>query len=172
MPAALAQAGPEAAALELARLVEAFGQDAVAVELWDHADPLDGERNDALAALSARSHLPTVATNAAHFATPERRPLATALAAVRARRSLDELDGWLPGGATAHLRSGAEQSRRFHARHPGAVERAAELGRGCAFDLALVAPALPRSQESLLRYEEYSIPSKPNLPLGRSSRQS
>src|SRR5205823_3016202 len=33
VPAALAEAGPEAAALELARLVEAFGRDAVAVEL-------------------------------------------------------------------------------------------------------------------------------------------
>ena len=38
-----------------------------------------------------------VATNNVHYATPARRPLATALAAVRARRSLDELDGWLPG---------------------------------------------------------------------------
>ena len=39
-----------------------------------------------------------VATNNVHYATPARRPLATALAAVRARRSLDEIDGWLPGG--------------------------------------------------------------------------
>ena len=80
-----------------------------------------------------------VATNNVHYATPARRPLATALAAVRARRSLDELDPWLPGGAGAHLRSGAEQARRF-ARYPGVVEPAAELGRACAFDLALVAP--------------------------------
>src|SRR5205814_6078047 len=68
--------------------------------------------------------------------------LATALAAVRARRSLDEIDGWLPAAATAHLRSGAEQVRRF-VRYPGVVERAAELGRQCAFDLRLVAPNLP-----------------------------
>ena len=60
---------------------------------------------------------------------PARRPLATALAAVRARRSLDELDGWLPAAGGAHLRSGAEQARRF-ARYPGVVERAAELGPG------------------------------------------
>ena len=39
-----------------------------------------------------------VATNNVHYATPARRPLATALAAVRARRSLDEIDGWLPAG--------------------------------------------------------------------------
>ncbi len=47
-----------------------------------------------------------------------------------------------PPAATAHLRSGAEQARRF-ARYPGAVERAAELGAACAFDLQLVAPDLP-----------------------------
>ncbi|HKY68328.1 MAG TPA: error-prone DNA polymerase, partial [Acidimicrobiales bacterium] len=68
--------------------------------------------------------------------------LATAMAAMRARRSLDDLDGWLPACAGAHLRSGDEQARRF-ARWPGAVELAAELGRACAFDLALVAPQLP-----------------------------
>ena len=50
-----------------------------------------------------------------------RRRLATAMAAVRARRSLDEIDGWLPGAAGAHLRSGDEQARRF-ARWPGAVD--------------------------------------------------
>src|SRR5207237_6143586 len=82
------------------------------------------------------------AANFVHYAASVRRPLATALAAVRARRSLDQLDGWLPAGATAHLCSGAEQARRF-ARFPGVVERAAELGRACAFDLRLVAPNLP-----------------------------
>ncbi|HEX9257890.1 MAG TPA: error-prone DNA polymerase, partial [Acidimicrobiales bacterium] len=57
-------------------------------------------------------------------------------------RSLDELDPWLPAAAGAHLRSGHEQRRRF-ARYPGVVEQAAAIGRACAFDLALVAPALP-----------------------------
>ena len=60
---------------------------------------------------------------------------------VRAGHCTD-LDGWTPPAATAHLRSGAEQARRF-ARWPGAVETAAELGRACAFDLRLVAPGLP-----------------------------
>src|SRR5436309_444651 len=64
------------------------------------------------------------------------------MAAVRARRSLDDLDGWLPPAATAHLRSGGEQARKF-ARYPGAVERAADIGSQCAFDLRLVAPNLP-----------------------------
>ncbi|MBA2280599.1 MAG: error-prone DNA polymerase, partial [Acidimicrobiia bacterium] len=83
-----------------------------------------------------------VATTNAHYATPAQRPLATALAAVRSRRSLDEIDGWLPASASSHLRSGVEQARRFR-RYPGAVERAAELGLACAFDLRLMAPDLP-----------------------------
>ena len=61
---------------------------------------------------------------------------------MRARRPLAELEGWLPSSPAACLRSGAEQSRRF-ARWPGVVERAAELGQACAFDLRLVAPRLP-----------------------------
>jgi len=142
VPAALVDAGPAAAARELAALVEAFGRDNVAVEVWDHGDPLDSARNDALAQLAAAARVEVVATNNVHYAFPSRRPLATALAAVRARRSLDEIDGWLPASAAAHLRSGAEQARRF-ARYPGVVERAAEYGRACAFDLALVAPKLP-----------------------------
>jgi error-prone DNA polymerase len=142
VPAALSDDGPAAAARELARLVEVFGRDHVSVELWDHGDPLDSARNDALAALAVRTGVDVLATNNVHYDTPARRPLATALAAVRARASLDELSGWLPAGAGAHLRSGAEQARRF-ARYPGVVERAAEVGRECAFDLALVAPDLP-----------------------------
>ncbi|MCB0971103.1 MAG: error-prone DNA polymerase [Acidimicrobiales bacterium] len=142
LAAALAEAGPAAADRALARLVDRFGAAHVFVELWDHGDPLDGPRNDALARLALRRGVGLVATNNVHYATPSRRRLATALAAVRARRSLAELDGWLPAGGGAHLRSGAEQARRF-ARFPGVVAAAAELGRSCAFDLRLVAPDLP-----------------------------
>ena len=142
VPAALERHGPAAAARELDALVATFGRHNVAVELCDHGDPLDSHRNDALAQLAIRAGVDVVATTNAHYATPARRRLATAMAAVRARRSLDELDGWLPACAGAHLRSGDEQARRF-ARWPGAVERAAELGRACAFDLQLVAPQLP-----------------------------
>jgi error-prone DNA polymerase len=134
--------GPAAAEREVRRLVDNFGVGNVVVELWDHHDPLDSVRNDALAAIADRVGVEVVATNNVHYATPGDRRLATALAAVRARRSLDDADGWLPPAATAHLRSGEEQARRF-ARYPGAVERAAELGRDCAFDLHLVAPNLP-----------------------------
>jgi error-prone DNA polymerase len=142
VPAALVAEGPGAARRELERLVAAFGRDRVVVELWDHGDPLDTARNDALAELAARVGVEVVATNNVHYATVAQRRLATALAAVRSRRSLAELDGWLPAAATAHLRSGAEQERRFR-RYPGVVERAAALGLAAAFDLALIAPSLP-----------------------------
>jgi error-prone DNA polymerase len=114
----------------------------VVVELWDHGDPLDTVRNDALVTLADAAGVAVVATNNVHYATPARRPLATALAAVRARRGLDELDPWLPACAGAHLRSGAKQLRRF-ARYPGVVTAAADLALACAFDLSLVAPRLP-----------------------------
>ena len=139
---ALAERGPTAAQAELDLLVQAFGRDNVYVEIWDHGDPLDSVRNDALVRLADRARVEVVATNNVHYATPGRRRLATALAAVRARSSLADLDGWLPAGAGAHLRSGLEQATRL-ARYPGTVELAADLGRSLAFDLELVAPRLP-----------------------------
>ena len=142
VPKALVDHGPSAAARRLADLSACFGRDNVAVELWDHGDPLDSARNDALAQLAANANLQLVATNNVHYAAPARRPLATALAAVRARRSLDEIDGWLPPAASAHLRSGREMARRF-ARYPGVVHHASTLAAQCAFDLSLVAPRLP-----------------------------
>jgi error-prone DNA polymerase len=142
VPAALVHDGPRAAARELGRLIDAFGRDRVVVELWDHGHPLDSARNDGMAELAARFDVACVATNNVHYAAPAQRRLATAVAAVRARRSLDDLDPWLPASAGAHLRSGAEQARRF-ARYPGVVEQAAAIGRAAAFDLALVAPKLP-----------------------------
>jgi len=141
VPAALAES-VDAARAELDRLVALFGAGSVIVELTDHGDPVDDERNAALVELAARWHLPTVATTNAHYHAPPRHRLASALAAVRARRSLDDMDGWLPPAATAHLRSGAEMAARFAA-YPGAVDRAAALGGELAFDLQLVAPELP-----------------------------
>ena len=113
VPHALVAEGPAAAGRELERLVDVVGRANVHVELWDHGEPLDSARNDALALLSVKHGVGLVATNNVHYATPSRRRLATALAAVRARRSLDDLNGWLPPAATAHIRSGDEQERRF-----------------------------------------------------------
>jgi error-prone DNA polymerase len=142
---ALASGGAMAAGAELDHLVRLFGHDNVHVELIDHGNPLDSDDNDALAALAADRGLPVIATGNVHYATPDRRHLATAIAAVRAQRSLDELDGWLPASGAAHLRSGREMRARF-ARYPGAVERTVELADELAFPLRRAKPALPKQQ--------------------------
>ena len=142
VPSALIEHGPRAAAAELDRLIDAAGAGNVFVELWDHGDPLDSHRNDALAELAVRRGAQPVCANAVRYATPADRRLADALAAAGDRRGLDDHDGWLDAWAGAHLRSGAEQARRF-ARYPGTVQTAARLGRECAFSLSLVAPELP-----------------------------
>ena len=142
VPAALVRDGPAAARRALDELVAAFGRDRVLVELWDHGDPIDRHRNDELALVAMAAGVDVVATNNVHYATPAQRPLATALAAVRSRRSLDEIDGWLPASPLAHLRSAAEQERRFaslagrggaHRRHRARLRvRPASRGAGAS----------------------------------------
>jgi len=132
------------AAAELDRLIDWFGAENVFVELTDHGDPLDDRRNDALADLAAERGLAMVATTGAHCAGPDDAPLAAAVAAVRANRSMADLDGWLPAHMP-HLRSGAEMAERF-ARYPGAVPRTVELADELAFPLRSARPALPRQE--------------------------
>jgi len=142
VPAALIRDGPAAARRELQAMVAAFGRDRVLVELWDHGEPLDMARNDALVDVAARVGVECVATNDVRYATVAQRRLATALTAVRHRSGLGAIDPWLAAAASAHLRSGAEQRRRF-ARYPGVVARSVEIARAAAFDLNVVAPSLP-----------------------------
>lgn len=128
---------------ELRLLVDLFGSDRVCVELTDHGHPGDDDRNDQLAALAKRVGLPTVATTAAHAATRADTDLAEAVAAIRSRRSLTELDPFLPASGSAYLRSARAMLRRF-ARHPDAVTRTAPLARQLAFPLQAASPKLPR----------------------------
>ncbi|MCW2496922.1 error-prone DNA polymerase [Jatrophihabitans sp.] len=139
---ALDSGGVDAARGALDELVRRFGHDNVAVELTHELDPQADQRFDALAMIAGERGLPLVATTAAHYHAPPRRPLATAMAAVRARSSLDDLDGWLPAWAGQHLRNGDEMAARF-ARWPGAVENANRLASEIAFPLKLIAPDLP-----------------------------
>ncbi|MEV0293348.1 error-prone DNA polymerase [Nocardia sp. NPDC050710] len=136
--------GAEAA---LRDLIERFGADRVGVELTHHGIPEDDERNAHLIALADRLGLPVLATTGAHFAGPGQRRRAMALAAIRARQSLDDIAGWLAPTGGAHLRSGAEMAQLFAAGAGRAglraVSNAAELARECAFDLRLIAPKLP-----------------------------
>ena len=139
---ALFEHGPRAASRELEKLIDAFGRENLAVELWDHGGPDDVARNDVLARIGLQLGVALVATNNVHYATPDDFARANVLAAIRARQSLDEMEGWLDASPLAHLRSDAEQRKRF-ARWPGVVDMAGELAAALTFDLRLVAPNLP-----------------------------
>jgi error-prone DNA polymerase len=142
VPAALAAHGPAAAARELARLTAAFGADNVRVELIVGDDPADDERNDALVALAAAAGVDVIATSNVHHAAPQDARLAQALAAIRARSSLDEVDGWLAAAGGGYLRSGPEMAARLRG-YPGVVAGTVELAAQCAFDFHVIAPRLP-----------------------------
>jgi error-prone DNA polymerase len=140
--AALTTQGPEAARKELQKLRDAFGRDNVVVELTGHDLPEDDERNGALYELAAGTGTTAIATGNVHYAAPGDARLAQALAAVRARRSLDEMDGWLAASGAAYLRSGAEMAYRMR-RYPGILENTTSLARDCAFGFGVIAPKLP-----------------------------
>ncbi|MFO7699400.1 MAG: error-prone DNA polymerase [Acidimicrobiia bacterium] len=123
------------------RLRDVFG-DRFHLELTHHAMPGDDHRNDLLAEVGMRLGIPTVATNNVHYAHRHDADLSEVLAAIGGRRSLDEQDGFRPATDMRHLRTPQEMTARF-IRYPGAVERAAELGRSLAFDLELLTPELP-----------------------------
>ena len=129
VPAALVDDGPAAAARELRRPGRPRSAASnVAVELWDHGDPLDSARNDALAELAAAAGR----RRGGHQQRPLRHPGRAGRWPPRWPRcgpgaASTRSTAGCPAAAGAHLRSGAEQARRF-ARYPGVVERAAELG--------------------------------------------
>ena len=136
-------AGPMAAArAELRALTEMFGRDNVMVELISNDQPGDDERNDALFELARQERLGVVASNNVHHAGPADAKLAQVLAAIRARSSLDDMDGWLAASGTAYIRTGEEMAHRLR-RYPGVLERTVELATECAFDFTVIAPKLP-----------------------------
>ncbi len=137
----------DAAARELDRLARLFGGPSnVAVELTDHGDPTDGDRNDALAALAppvraADASPPTTCT------TP--RPSAAA-AGDRARggpgpaQSLDEIDPLAARRRRPPTCAAAPRWRSGSPRYPGAVAQRARIrARTWPSTSHLVAPKLP-----------------------------
>ncbi|MFD1949053.1 error-prone DNA polymerase [Nocardioides aestuarii] len=143
VPHALATGGEAAAAAALDRLTALFGLENVLVELSPR--PGVDTTNGALARLAAVHGLDVVAAGNVHHATPRAHRLATAMAAVRSRRSLADLDGWLDLAGSAYLRSGDEAAAALAA-HPTAVPRSVSLADELAFDLRKASPALPKRQ--------------------------
>ncbi|MDH3500844.1 MAG: DNA polymerase III subunit alpha, partial [Acidimicrobiia bacterium] len=141
VPRAAAIGDIDGAVTAAAQLRELF-PDRLYVELWHHAMPEDDPRNDLLTEVARRLSLPTVATNNVHYADRRDADLSEVLAAIGGRRDLDTADGFRPATDERFLKSIADMERRFR-RYPGAVARAAELGKTMAFDLDLLTPQLP-----------------------------
>jgi error-prone DNA polymerase len=141
VPRACAQ-GDLFGALEAAAKLKEIFDDRFYLELTHHGLPGDDKRNGMLVDVGMRLGIETVATNNVHYAHRHDADLAEVLAAVAGRRNLDEADGFRPATDLKHLRTPDEMAKRFE-RYPGAVERAADLGRELAFDLDLLAPELP-----------------------------
>ncbi len=139
---ALYESGPSAALKEALRLREVLGRDNFAIECWDHGDPVDEVRNDELIKIADRAGLNVLATNNVHYARSTGARTFATVAAIRANRTLEEIEGWLPPSHLAYLRSPKEQYRRFR-RYERLLENAYDIGDLCAFDLSLVAPKLP-----------------------------
>lgn len=138
----LVEHGPSAARRSLSYLCDLFGRDNVFVECWDHADPLDEPRNMELVQIALSLGLESVATNNVHYATRESARLHQILMAIRSKKTIDDIEGWLPAYPMANLRSPREQLKRFR-KFPTLVQNAHDLGLECAFDLELIAPKLP-----------------------------
>ncbi len=124
-----------------AALREAFSE-----RLWLGASALYGP--DMRAGLQRRIaqgkklELPLVAVNDAHYHTPERRPLADALACIREGVTLEEAGYLLSANAERHLKSAAEMTRLF-ALAPWAVDESARFLEGLAFRLTDLAYEYP-----------------------------
>jgi error-prone DNA polymerase len=141
VPRAAAAGDLVAAMTAAARLREVF-PGRLFIEVTDHRMPGEDARNDLLAEVAARLGLPLVATNNVHYHDRSEADIAEVLAAIGGRRDLDAGYGHWPATDERYLKSPEEMAARM-ARYPGAVERAADLGRDLSFDLRLVAPRLP-----------------------------
>ena len=117
------------------RLVAAFGEERVFVELQNNQVRGDGARLRALGTLADRLDIPVVATGNVHYHCPERHRLQDVLVAIRSRTTLDGSHGFRRANSLFHLASPTEMAARFETRPDTLVAtlRIAERCRG--FDL-------------------------------------
>ncbi len=124
-----------------------------AAPLWRGGDRA---RLNRLAAMAIRAGAPMVATNAAMYHRPHRRPLQDVLTCIREGTTIDKAGQRLQANAERHLKPPAEMARLFRG-HEAALERTMEVVRGCGFQL------------TELR-EEYRYPNEP-VPRGWTAQR-
>jgi error-prone DNA polymerase len=94
----------------------------------------DRARLNRLAAITARTGAPMVATNAVLYADPTRRPLQDVLTCVREKTTIDKAGFRLKANAERFLKPADEMARLFKG-HEDAVARTLEIVDACPFNL-------------------------------------
>jgi error-prone DNA polymerase len=106
--------------------------------LYLAAQPLwrgdDRARLNRLAAMATRTGAPMIATNAAMYHHPDRRPLQDVLTCIREGTTIDAAGLRLQANAERHLKPAAEITRLFRG-HEAALDRTMEVVRACKFSL-------------------------------------
>ena len=113
LAAALDRGGMDEGRLVLARLVKAFGQSSVYVELQRHGICEQEARNQAAISLAQEFQLPVLATNGVCMATEFEREILDVLTTIRHGCSLDEAGLLLQQNGKRHMRSAKEMCSLF-----------------------------------------------------------
>jgi len=140
---ALYTQGNQAAHKELHKLLSIFPKDNFIIEIWNHNDPIDSARNDFLTTLAIQHKLSFVATQNVHYATPEKHQLANLVAAIKANKTLVEMNPYLNISGSQFLIGYKNQLKRF-SRWPSAVDTTAELAKDISFEFSMLNPGLPK----------------------------
>ncbi len=124
-------------------LFDVVDRSRIYLELTDNLMPEDPYRNGIKQELAKKERLLTVATNNVHHALPEQAPYAQAVSAIKIGAALSEPRArrYVHPTPERYLKSPSQMAELID---PSSVQRAAELGAHCAFDLCLAAPPLPR----------------------------
>src|ERR1700738_2190885 len=129
---ALSQGGAQAAFETVRRLTEIFGQPDVYVELQRHFRREEEYRNRVAIEIAEALHLPLLATNVVHYATPRERELADAFTALQHHRTLTTAGRLLARNAESHLKSPAAM-RALFADYPNAIANTVDVSSRLGF---------------------------------------
>ena len=94
----------------------------------------DRARLNRLAAMANRTGAPMIATNAAMYHHPDRRPMQDVLTCIREGTTIDKAGLRLQANGERYLKPAAEMARLFKG-HEAALDRTMEVVRACTFSL-------------------------------------
>jgi len=143
LAAALARGGYDEAFRTVDQLTHLFGRENVYVELQRHFHRNEEFRNRAALDIARSLHLPILATNGVHYATPKDRELCDVLTAIRHHETLLTAGRLLARNSERHLKTAAEMSALF-ADLPEAIANTRELSARLDFTLKVLGYEFPR----------------------------